>query len=359
MNSILLLTSCSIFFSSIISLFFFRKVAKIINLVDVPSGRKEHSGQIPLVGGISIFVVVLSFISTQPEPLVNMTVYVSCSFILLAMGVLDDYFDLDFRIRIGCQLLVTLIMIFSVDIVLNDLSGVFSPHSLQIGSLGIFLTIVAVIGAINSFNMIDGIDGLLGGMATVSFGSMCLLFYLAGDSDNAFLCLVIVIATIPYMLMNLGIPFGQRFKVFMGDAGSTVIGFTVVWLLIAGSQGEHAAFSAVTGLWVAAIPIMDAVSTIARRIKKRQSPFVADREHLHHVLMRLGLSQHLALVFISCLALLFAVIGILAEVFSVPSYIMFWLFFMISVCYYLIMSRIWRVTVILRRKLGIKAKRRG
>ncbi|KAF7775475.1 UDP-GlcNAc:undecaprenyl-phosphate GlcNAc-1-phosphate transferase [Pseudoalteromonas citrea] len=358
MNDILLITTIAIFLSSFVSLFVFRKVAKIINLVDVPTNRKAHQGEIPLVGGLAIFIVVLSFVAISPSALTSSSVYVFCALALLALGVLDDYFDVSFKLRLIVQLLMTFAMMYLADLQLTALPNVFGPFDIQLGLFGAILTVIAVIGAVNCFNMIDGIDGLLGGIATVTFGSMCLLFYIAGDVDSGLLCLVIVAATIPYILMNLGVPLGQRFKVFMGDAGSTVIGFTVVWMLIEGSQGNDIAFSPVTGLWVAAVPIMDAISTICRRIKKGQSPFKPDREHLHHILMRLGLSPKHALIAICLFALLLASFGISAEVLEIPHYVMFWLFVVATCTYYYFMSHIWRITVRIRKYFNITTKYR-
>ena len=108
------------------------------------------------------------------------------------------------------------------------------------------ITTLAVMGAINAFNMVDGIDGLLGGLATVTFASLGYLFWSGNQLDLFRFCFVIIIATIPYIMLNLGLPFGRRFKVFMGDAGSVFIGFTVIWLLINGTQGESPPLRPVT-----------------------------------------------------------------------------------------------------------------
>lgn len=352
----MIINNISVFFATFISLFLFRKLAKVINLVDTPNERKVHSGTVPLVGGLSIFVVVFSYLYVFPNTLSHSYIYLCCAGFLLLIGVWDDLKDLSFKLRLLIQALMSLIMMINADLILIDLGSLFGPSDVSIPFLGYLLTFIAVIGAINAFNMVDGIDGLLGGMATVTFGAMSLLFLMSGHTQLLSFSFVIVIATIPYILMNVGVPFGQRFKVFMGDAGSTVIGFSIVWMLIEGSQGETRSFSAVTGLWIAAIPIMDALSTIIRRIKKGQSPFMPDREHLHHIIMRLGLSSRQALLTICFIALLFATVGVVAEFIGVPNYVMFWSFVVINLVYFYIMSRIWRVTVKIRKYFGITTK---
>ncbi|MEL0641511.1 hypothetical protein V6260_12920 [Pseudoalteromonas aliena] len=128
----------------------------------------------------------------------------------------------------------------------------------------------------------------------------------------------------------------------------------MVWLLLEGSQSAERAFSPVTALWLAAVPIIDAISTILRRVKKGQSPFKPDREHLHHILLRLGFSSRQALVVICFISALFAVVGVLGDVFNVPEYIMFYAFILLTVLYYFFMLRIWRISVRIRRFLNIK-----
>ena len=105
-------------------------------------------------------------------------------------------------------------------------------------------------------------------------------------------------AILPYLLLNLGIPFGPKYKVFMGDAGSTLIGFTIIWMLLLSTQGQGHAISPITGLWLIAVPLIDMVAVIFRRLKKGKSPFRPDRLHLHHLLMRAGLTSRQALAVI-------------------------------------------------------------
>ncbi|MDP5213580.1 UDP-N-acetylglucosamine--undecaprenyl-phosphate N-acetylglucosaminephosphotransferase [Pseudoalteromonas tunicata] len=352
-----MLNSVAIFFCSFFSLFLFRKFAHIINLVDTPSERKNHRGSVPLVGGLSIFVVVFSYLYVFPDTISSPYLYLLCAGTLLLVGVLDDYMDMSFKIRLLIQISISIIMMAFAGLVLIELGQILGPFSLNIGLIGYVATIITVVGAINAFNMVDGIDGLLGGLSVVTFASLGALFYINGQFSQASFCLVIIAATLPYILLNLGLPFGQRFKVFMGDAGSTVIGFTVVWLLIYGSQGEIKAIRPVTALWIAALPIIDAVSTIMRRIKKGHSPFKPDREHLHHILQRLGIGSKGTLAVICFIAAVLAVIGVLSEMYKVSEYLMFFLFLLVFYIYYSIICRIWRITVKLRRFFGITKKK--
>ncbi|MCQ8881325.1 UDP-N-acetylglucosamine--undecaprenyl-phosphate N-acetylglucosaminephosphotransferase [Pseudoalteromonas shioyasakiensis] len=339
-----------LFLCSFMSLFVFRKFAIYINLVDQPNERKHHTGAVPLVGGLAIFIVVFSYLIVFSDTISSSALYLFCAGTLLIVGVLDDLYDISFRVRLVIQVVISCLMMFVGELTLNNAGQLIGPFELEFSYFCYLFTVIAVVGAINAFNMVDGIDGLLGALATVTFTSLAILFYLNNQKSLAVFSTVIVVTTIPYILMNLGFPLGQRFKVFMGDAGSTVIGFTVIWLLLEGSQPEYKpAFSAVTALWLAAVPIIDAVSTIARRIRKGQSPFQPDREHLHHILLRLGFTSRQALLVICTASALLATVGILAQIYQVPDYIMFYLFIILTLAYYFCMLRIWRISVHVRK----------
>ncbi|CAI6200861.1 Undecaprenyl-phosphate alpha-N-acetylglucosaminyl 1-phosphatetransferase [Escherichia coli] len=121
-----------------------------------------------------------------------------------------------------------------------------------------------------------------------------------------------IAAILPYIMLNLGI-LGRRYKVFMGDAGSTLIGFTVIWILLETTQGKNHPISPVTALWIIAIPLMDMVAIMYRRLRKGMSPFSPDRQHIHHLIMRAGFTSRQAFVLINLAAALLASIGVLAE----------------------------------------------
>lgn len=340
-----------VFLVSFISLFVFRKVAQRIGLVDKPSERKHHTGQIPLVGGVSVFVTMILVLWFIPTLLIEPVLYAICAFILVVIGVIDDRYDISFKLRLVLQALISLLMIVLGERSLHNLGYLMGSQAIHLPEpVSILLTIFAVIGAINAFNMVDGIDGLLGGLASVTFGGLGILFYLHGMHSFATFCVLLVAAMLPYIMLNLGFPFGRRFKVFMGDAGSIFIGFTVIWLLIVASQGERAtAIRPVTALWLIALPLMDMVCIMIRRIRKGQSPFKPDREHLHHICQRVGLSSHMSLLVICAAAGVMAAIGIWSELVKVNENIMFFAFLVTFALYFIVMNNIWRITAFLRR----------
>ena len=344
-----------VFVLSFVTLFIMRKVAKRIGLVDKPNARKHHQGVIPLVGGISVFIA-FSIAALLILP-VNLTLllYLGCSLILLVVGVVDDYFDISFKIRLVVQAGIALAMIIFGGLSLDNLGYLMGSVTLQLSPvIGGIITVVAFIGAINAFNMVDGIDGLLGGLASVTFSAMGYVFYIHGNSELALFCGLLVTAMVPYIMLNLGLPFGRRFKVFMGDAGSVFIGFTVVWLLVRGTQEVNiVAFKPVTALWLIAIPLMDMTTIMIRRVRKGQSPFKPDREHLHHICQRMGLSSRLTLFVICLLAINCAAIGIWAETARINESTMFIAFLVMFVCYFTVINYIWRITAVVKRLFGL------
>ncbi|MCE7728144.1 UDP-N-acetylglucosamine--undecaprenyl-phosphate N-acetylglucosaminephosphotransferase [Vibrio campbellii] len=342
-----------VFILSFVLLFILRKVAKRVGLVDKPNARKLHQGVVPLVGGISIYLTLLvGFIFFIPMN-DNLALYLVCSAILIVLGALDDYYDVSFKIRLAIQAGISLAMIHIGGHSLHDLGYLMGSETIALSEFaGTVITVIAVIGAINAFNMVDGIDGLLGGLASVTFSALGIVFAYSGNEYLATICLLIVTAMVPYILLNLGFPLGRRFKIFMGDAGSMFIGFSVVWMLIRGTQEpETIAFKPVTALWLIAIPLMDMATIMIRRIRKGQSPFQPDREHLHHICQRIGLSPRITLVFICLLASVCAGIGLWANFTAVNESTMFIAFLLIFVCYFVGVSYVWRITSWFNRQL--------
>ncbi|MCD1126814.1 UDP-N-acetylglucosamine--undecaprenyl-phosphate N-acetylglucosaminephosphotransferase [Jinshanibacter sp. LJY008] len=310
-----------------------------VGLVDKPNSRKLHHGHIPLVGGIAIYLSICAMYVYQDNYLPHSTAYLIGASILLIVGILDDRFDLPVIPRIIIQAFV--IILLMMDGVYLYSLGNLLPDNMQIlGWAGYIITLFAMWASVNAFNMTDGIDGLLGGVTCVSLLGLGVSFYLGNQNNLAMWCLTLIAIIIPYLLLNLCIPFGKKFKVFMGDAGSTLIGFTVLWLLLLATQGNDAVIAAVTGLWLIAVPLMDMVTVMLSRILQKQSPFRPDRGHLHHILMNQGLSAHQTLLIIVIMALFFAFLGILLEQFKIKEIISLLLFLSVFSTYFHLMRKL-------------------
>lgn len=339
------------FVTAFFLLFFLRKIAKKIKLVDLPNERKKHQGVIPLVGGISIYLTIMLALWFRPNLIANADIYILCSSVLVIMGAIDDKYDVDYRIRLVVQILISCTMIFGAGLSLKSLGGVLFGYELILGPLSYIVTVFAVLGAINAFNMVDGIDGLLGGLTLTTFGGLAYLNYIDGQLLLARFCILMMIVVTPYIILNIGFPFGVRRKVFMGDAGSMLIGFTVIWVLLQGTQGPKAQMYPVTALWLISIPLMDMITIMVRRIRKGHSPFKPDREHLHHICLRAGLSPHQALCFICVLAIILTTIGIALESYKAPELVSLLLFTCVFIIYFLGLNSIWRILSWVRKNV--------
>ncbi|SHO57570.1 UDP-N-acetylglucosamine--undecaprenyl-phosphate N-acetylglucosaminephosphotransferase [Vibrio quintilis] len=340
----------SLFFISVIVLFISRKVAKAISLVDIPDARKQHQGSVPIVGGIAITICYLFFLSRHTSLIPAAPVHMFGVTILAVVGALDDKKGLGIKFRLAVQTLIALLMVFGANLKLQYFGFLIGDISLNFPSWYLPVTILAVISAINAFNMIDGLDGLLGSLSIIIFSSLAILLLYHGQVNLAYVCLSLIIIMSAYLLLNMGL-LGKRFRIFMGDAGSMVIGWTVLWFLLQSTQQPLQVIKPVTALWIIAIPLMDMVATIVRRIRKKQSPFQADRTHIHHILLKLGLSKTKTLLTLAGVSVLLSGTGIVCDMKNIPDSIMFYAFLTVfglyNVSVNLLISRINRKTVLL------------
>lgn len=313
----------------------FYPLAGVIGLLDSPGVRKHHKGMVPLVGGLAVF---FSFcISLFFFGLFESSVFplLSALLVVVVLGVTDDYMGLNFKLRLIIQLLIASLLVFFSGAELNSVGNILGIGELPLGYFVVPFTMFAIIGNINAFNMIDGIDGLSACLAIVALFSL----YLSGNnelSEGHYPVLMTLIASLSaFLLINL---FSRK-KVFMGDSGSMLIGLVVAYFVIIFSQEGRV--NAVTCLWVIAIPIMDTICIMIRRVKKGQSPFLADREHLHHIFLRAGYSDKQALVIIVMIASILAAIGLLADKYQVPEWFMFLSYLIIFAGYYQLIQHSW------------------
>lgn len=329
----MIIAAFTAFLSAFMAIKVFKPLAIDVGLVDKPNARKHHEGQVPLIGGISIFAAVLAASLLWLPNTLELRMYLIASAMMVFIGALDDKYDLRVRIRIVGQIIIASLMIYGVGGYIADLGDLFGFGDVNLGAFGIVFTYIAIIVVINAYNMVDGIDGLIGSLSLNTFTAIAVLFLMSGNYGYLSYPLILATATLPYLMFNLG--FFQKFtkKIFMGDAGSMFIGLSVIWLLSMGTQGENASFRPVTALWICAVPLMDMLAIVMRRYRKGKSPFKPDRDHLHHILQRAGLSSKQTLIVISVFSVLMSAIGLLGEYFQVPESIGLLLFILVFVLY--------------------------
>ncbi|UNK49942.1 UDP-N-acetylglucosamine 2-epimerase [Lysobacter sp. S4-A87] len=293
---------------TLFAIFSMRPWARRMGLVDKPNGRKHHRGHIPLIGGLCFFigtVVGLSYLGYFDG---FVTSLMAASALIVVAGALDDASDLSVRARLIVEAGAAGLVIAMSGYYVHDLGHLIGDDRLGLGMLGIPFTIIAVIGLINAFNMLDGIDGLAATVAMVSIGAIMLFDDSPWSMPGVvFLLQVLFFALIPYLFVNLGWPDGR--KIFMGDAGSTLIGFLLAWSLIYMSHERIERLAAVDVLWCVALPVLDTAAVMYRRMRMGRSPFRADRQHLHHLLLDAGLRPREALLAMLALSGLLVFVG--------------------------------------------------
>lgn len=324
-------------------------LAPSLGLLDRPAGRKQHQGDVPLVGGLSIFTgLAVAWLVSMPVVQGYWMLWV-CLLVLVLVGALDDARELSARLRLLVQVGLGGLLIGVTGVSLTHLGNLLGTGPLMLGWLAPLVTIAAIIGATNAFNMVDGIDGLSGGLSLVSLAGLFLLFR---ANDNAGLeaafAGALAVGILPFLMANLSLPPFRR-KVFMGDAGSMCMGFALVWLLMRGTAPDVDALRPVTALWLIAIPLMDMVVIMLRRWRAGRSVMEPDREHLHHILLRVGFSHREALALILAAALLLALTGIAGEFFRAPEWLMFAGFLGVFAGYDWLIRRHWYLLVPLRQ----------
>ena len=337
----LILDLVFVFFFSFAALFSLHKLAPKIGLIDKPNVRKQHQGAIPLVGGIAIFSTVAFYLNNHPAILLHSDFFLVCTAILITLGALDDRFDLSVKLRLVVQAAVTIGLIYFTGMELDYVGNILGMGELSFGIFAPVITVFAVIGAINAFNMVDGIDGLLGGITITTLTAIAIILNIHNLHTLASFCVLMIVAVIPFVLMNMGI-LGHKRKIFMGDAGSMVIGFTVIWLLLLSTQPpETAVMRPVTALWLIALPLMDMTAIMLRRYKKGKSPFKPDRDHLHHICLNAGFSASSTLLVICAVAATLAAFGVIGEYFAVPEWFMFISFLVTFAVYNYALQKNW------------------
>jgi UDP-GlcNAc:undecaprenyl-phosphate/decaprenyl-phosphate GlcNAc-1-phosphate transferase len=291
--------------TSAVAIVVLRRFAVSLGLVDRPDQRKLHNGDVPLVGGLAIFIGLLAGAVFYGQFQRFETTLFETAAMLVLLGALDDRFDLSVRDRLLIQTIVILTVIANTGVYIHTLGRIFG-HEVTFGWVGVPLTVVAVIGLVNAFNMMDGIDGLAGSLALVSIAAMILFATPTPLHGVIMLLALLAAASLPYLIANLGFLGG---KIFLGDAGSMLIGYVLAWTLIRMSQMPQTHLSPVDVLWCVALPVFDTIAVMCRRLRQRKSPFKPDRGHIHHILLGAGLGPRTTLVALITLAATFALCG--------------------------------------------------
>lgn len=258
--------------------------APAVGLTDKPGPRKVHVVAVPRVGGLAMAIgILLPVLVTVPltAPIRGVLLGI---LILLCFGVWDDRVELGYRAKLLGQILAVgaCMVVGGVHIGRVMIDG----NALAPGLFSSAITFVFLIGVTNAVNLTDGLDGLAGGLVLLCLCAVALFAVASGNSAVIALCLIEAGAVLGFLRFNT-----HPARIFMGDSGSQVLGFSVGALSLLATQGINSDLSAALPILLLGLPILDTLTVMSTRIMAGRSPFVADNNHLHHRLLAIGLAH--------------------------------------------------------------------
>lgn len=293
--------------------------AKRYNLVVRPNRRTSHNGSVPNIGGANIFLSLLPiFVTLLIMGHINPFFFVGFCLIFV-VGFIDDVLVLSAYWKILAETLCAICLIYFADIRIHSLYGIFGVEELPLWA-SYALSYFVYMLIINAINLVDGVDGLASSLAIIYNLFFGIWFMMLGESYLSLICFAAIgVLTIFFIYNVFG---GVNKKIFMGDSGSLTIGYMLVFILFLFlRKNQDIPHDSLFGFPVAPamaiavffVPVFDVVRVSLTRLKKRKSILEADRNHIHHLLLRLGLSHREVTFVLDLVSLFFIVIAILLK----------------------------------------------
>lgn len=277
-----------------------KKMAEFIGAMDIPNARKVHTVPIPRLGGLGIYAGFLMGYMLFGQHSIQMNAVLIGSFIILVTGIFDDIKPVPAKYKLIGQIAGAAIIPLYGGILLKDISA-FGLY-LNFGVLSYPITILFIVAIINCINLIDGLDGLASGISSIYFltvGIIAMLLNNAGGLDTT-LTFIMLGSTLGFLVHNF-----HPAKIFMGDSGSMFLGYIIAVIALLGFKNVTLT-SFIIPILLLAIPILDTLFAILRRLINHKPLGEPDKNHLHHQLLRLKLSQKKTVIIIYIVDLLFA-----------------------------------------------------
>ena len=286
-----------------------RSLAFRVGAVDVPKdNRRMHKHPIPRMGGLAIFFgFILSVLMFAPlnNQLRSMLLG---AVIIVILGIFDDIYALSAKLKFVVQIVAALIAVYGghrIDFLSNI--NIFSSEPYwELGWLAVPVSVIWIVGITNAVNLIDGLDGLACGVSTISSMTLLVIALIVSEPDVAVLTAALAGACLGFLPYNL-----NPAKIFMGDTGSTFLGFILATVSIQGLFKFYTIISFAVPFLMLGLPIFDTAFAILRRVAKGQSPMAPDRGHIHHRLIDMGFTQKQT---VATLYIVSAILGLSAVV---------------------------------------------
>jgi len=267
------------------------RLAYRVGAIDQPNARKVHSKPMPRLGGTGIFVAFVVVILATQDLAPSLMGILLGGLTVFLVGVFDDIYRLSPWTKLAAQIIAALIAVYfgvRVHVMTNPFDGVF-----QLGALSIPLTLLWVIGITNAVNLIDGLDGLAGGVCAIAAITIGVVAWKGDQAAIAYVALVLAGAIAGFLPHNF-----HPARIFMGDSGSMFLGFVLACLSISGLAKGATLISLCIPVIILGIPVFDTLFAIIRRVNNQTPIFGADKAHLHHRLMDMGMSHQRSVLII-------------------------------------------------------------
>jgi UDP-N-acetylmuramyl pentapeptide phosphotransferase/UDP-N-acetylglucosamine-1-phosphate transferase len=280
------------------------RVASIRNIFDTPDERKIHKKAIPALGGVAMFAALFFSVFFWSDSLDsgNVRWMMLAAFIMFLQGLKDDILAVAPAKKVIAQLIVAVLLFVMGNVRVVNLHGFAGLWELN-WPVSLAISLVTITGIINAFNLIDGIDGLAGSLGVVASATFGVLFWVAGNYHLSIISFSLTGALLGFLRYNF-----SPASIFMGDGGSLVVGLLLSILTIKlvnmGLPLGRGLSSPLLALAILIVPVTDTLRVFFLRIRKGKSPFSADRNHLHHLLLDMGLN-HRQIVYLLVAANLF------------------------------------------------------
>lgn len=271
-----------------------------VGALDYPNERKVHKKPMPVMGGLMIYLGFLfGYMLFAPQSTQMLAILIA-SFIVVITGILDVIKPLRAREKLVGQVVAALIIVFYGKILLNDIS--FFGYYFDFGWLAYPITIVFIVAVMNCINLIDGLDGLADGISMIFFITIGVLAFIMHNlgSLEITIAFIMIGACLGFLIFNF-----NPAKIFMGEIGSMFLGFMIAVVCLLGFKAVTLT-SLVVPMLILAIPILDTLFAILRRIIHHKPIYEADRQHLHHQLLNKKFSQKTTVLIIYAVSILFS-----------------------------------------------------
>ena len=309
MNNIYTLAVISILISAVLTPFV-KKIAVKLDVIDIPKdSRRVHNKPIPLLGGLAIyFSFIITLILNRGELSSPEKGMIFGATVIVIGGFIDDKYDIKPWCKLLFQILAALILIYfgiRITIITNPVSNIY--QYIHIGMFSIPLTIIWVVGITNAMNLIDGLDGLAAGIALIASVTLSIIAILNGRNEAAIVTIIFAGSILGFLPYNF-----NPASIFMGDTGAQLLGFMLAAISIEGAIKSAAVFPIAVPILAFGIPIYDTLFAVIRRKINGKPIMSADKGHLHHRLLDMGLNQKQAVLIMYVISAILGSFSIIA-----------------------------------------------